>query len=296
MSIFSTVLATPLWSRSKIVFKKNPIEKVSVLPEESFRNVWDRGCSDWQDLLSEMSSKDTLALKFERKDGQYYLWGQARIKPELGETPEHLIESLNLILDESKDYQEWIYSGINEHPQKGSSYFVTLSDLKVRNETPFHVYLSGPFVFHLVSLKLGGISTIELLWDPNSKLECVQTPLKTQLTSAGAIRRFRMFPRKDVLEWLIGELTIFPRENQRGERVVDIQTRVVMRVSPLLFSLLPSKLIENELKYRAQRVFQNVIEIRRKKVWASAANQGVLYPEAKEVGNRDSAPSKSPSR
>lgn len=249
-------------------------------PEESFRKEWDRGCSDWRDLFEGKSNFDTLKLEFERANGQYHLWGQARLKPEPGESVEQLVKSLNDSLDQSKDYRTWIYAGINEHPKKGESYFVELNDLFVRNETQSHIFLTGPFDFKIATFKVGGNSTIELKWDPVKFLDCEDSQ-KVKIKSVGPIRKFRMYPRKDVLEWMIGELSVF----RKGEQFVDIQTRIVLRPSKLVFALIPLKVIENELKYRAQRVFQNLTELRRQKVWRSGSVFVGESSSNKSVGN-----------
>jgi hypothetical protein len=264
-------------ANSKVVLEKKASSGASILPlfpEEHFREKWDRGCADWKDLFVGLGSRENLAIQFERKDGTYTLWGQARVQTEAGESTEYLLDTLKEILSDSSSYKDWIFPGINEHPRKGSSYFVELHDLHIEAHQPTHIYLSGPFDFKVMSLKVRGVSTIELKWDASSHLSCMKPPSLEPMFSDAPVWRYRMFPRPDILEWMIGELTLF----KRGEGRVDIQTRFVMKPSPLVYSLLPSKVMESELRHRAQRVFQNVIEIRRKRVWDSGRASRVGYP------------------
>ncbi len=230
-------------------------------PEESFRSRWDRGCEDWKLFLPE---GENVALRFERSKGLYGLWGQARVTPERSETPSSFESSLKDTLSNSSTFLEWILPGINEHPRKGSSYFVELESLSLRSPGPGHVYLSGPYRFRVPGLKLGGTSTVELRWDDKPRLLCEEMS-----KSLGSFRvwRFRMFPRPDILEWMVGEMIVEAAGPASADRIIKI--RLFMKPSGLVYRLLPEKLIEHELKFRAQRVLANFVDFRRTKVWRS---------------------------
>ncbi|MEO5666675.1 MAG: hypothetical protein ABIR96_01315 [Bdellovibrionota bacterium] len=231
-------------------------------PEEGFRSEWDHGCSDWRPFLPE---SENVGIRFERSDERYWLWGHARVKPERGETLEKLLESTRSYLSDSSTFLNWVLPGLNEHPRKGSSYFVELDDLKVEKRGQAHVYMTGPFHFAIPGLTLGGFSTIEVKWEDNSLSRCKEI---FAANPTQRIWRFRMFPRPDVLQWMMGEMSVFPSEN--GHDAI-IKIRLALKPSTLVYRLLPSKLIENELRFRAQRVLANFVDFRRSQVWKNAA-------------------------
>jgi hypothetical protein len=250
-------------------------------PEESFRGDWDRGCSDWHLFLNEL---DEVALRFERADLRYTLWGQARLSPERGETLESLLRSAQEVLSHPAKYLDWVSPGINEHPRKGSSYFVELNDMKVTPRSASHVYLSGPYRFRVPGLSLGGTSTIEIKWEKRAPPLCDEIRSKTPDLQTW---RFRMFPRPEVLDWMIGEMFVEAAPNGREAL---IKLRLALKPSRLVYTLLPEKLIENELRFRAQRVLANFVDFRRTKVWHSVAATEAGNSAARAVENLEKAP------
>jgi hypothetical protein len=271
--------ATSLQASSKLV--------VPHFPEESFRREWDRGCSDWKSFLPE---SENVAIRFERSEDRYWLWGHARVRPERGETLETLLTSAREHLSTSSTFLEWIMPGINEHPRQGASYFVELDPLRVDKRSISHVYLTGPFRFGVPGLQLGGHTTIELKWEDNSLPKCSEI-----LKSDARLRvwRFRMFPRPDVLEWMMGEMIVVPSENARD---VIIKIRLALKPATMIYRLLPSKLIESELRFRAERVLGNFVEFRRSKVWKSGAGAAAGNPASPEAAKPKKAPRSRPNR
>jgi hypothetical protein len=250
-------------------------------PEEVFRKEWDRGCSDWVSFLPE---SENVGIRFERSEDRYWLWGHARVRPERGETMATLLESARKHLSISWTFLEWVMPGINEHPRKGSSYFVELDPLRVDTLSAAHVYLTGPFRFGVPGLQLGGYTTIELKWEDTSVPHCADI-LKREPNLR--VWRFRMFPRPDVLQWMMGEMIVVPSENARD---AIIKIRLALKPAPLVYRLLPSKLIESELRFRAERVLGNFVEFRRTKVWNSGAGAAVGSPASPGAAKTTKAP------
>jgi|GEM_PF-2319608 len=259
-----------------------PLEiKTSRFAEESFRKEWDKGCSDWDSF---MPASENVAIRFERADDRYWLWGHARVSPERGETLEKLLKSTRENLSISSAFTSWVLPGLNEHPRKDSSYFVELETLKLTVKHSQDVYLTGPFHFKVPGLKLGGITTVQVKWEDNSLPTC-----EKYLRGEPDLRvwRFKMFPRADVLQWMMGEMTVLPDENGRD---AIIKIRLALKPSLIVYRLLPTKLIENELRFRAQRVLANFVEFRRAKVWNSDATSKVDTPVETKVASPKKAP------
>ena len=248
------LLSAPVWGSSRLTRAKG------TYPEEAFRAEWDRGCSDWASFLPET---ENVGIRFERSEDRYWLWGHARVKPERGETLATLLASTRAHLSDSSNFLAWVLPGINEHPRKNSSYFVDLESLKLHSRGVDHVHLTGPFVFRVPGLKLRGFSTIELKWEDRTLGQC---PIIQKLDPALRVWSFRMFPRPDVLQWMVGEMAVVASENGRD---AIIKIRLALKPSTLVYRLLPAKLIENELRFRAQRVLGNFVEFRRTKIWNS---------------------------
>jgi hypothetical protein len=270
--------ATSLHASSRLVLPD--------FPEESFRQEWDRGCSDWKSFLPEL---ENVAIRFERSEDRYWLWGHARLRPERGETVETLLASAREHLSTSSTFLEWIMPGINEHPRQGSSYFVELDPLRVDKRSNNHVYLTGPFRFGVPGLQLGGYTTIELKWEDNFLPKCSDI-LKRDPELR--VWRFRMFPRPDVLQWMMGEMIVVPAENSRD---VIIKIRLALKPASMVYRLLPAKLIESELRYRAERVLGNFVDFRRTKVWNSGAGAVAGSPALPEAARPKKAPRSKPS-
>jgi hypothetical protein len=268
--LFSLVLAPGLAAaESRMLLWQDPPR----FPEENLRAQWDRGCADWKSFLSEA---DNVGILFERSEERYWLKGHARLRPERGEDQKKLLRSAREELSNSSTFLDWVMPGINEHPRKGSSYFVELNSLKVEVRRPTHVFMTGPFTFAIPGLRLGGTTTIELKWEDTGVPTC---PSLSKDEPKLRVWRFKMYPRPDVLEWMIGEMAVVPDETNGRDAIIKI--RLTMKPANLVYRLLPTRLIENEMRFRAQRVLANFAELRRAKVWRSGEVSPAGTPAAK---------------
>ncbi len=257
--------------------------------EKDFRDLWDLKCEDWPQEFPKAQASDNPAFVFERLDGTYRLLGKAIFRPELGESMDLARTRLESILKDFNTYPDWILPKINQHPEKGSSFFVKLNGLENSYlSIPNHTLLTGPFEFNVVGISLKSRTTIEILLENEPLPDC---EFFKSSKSNKQVWRFRMIPRPDILDWLIGELYVVQHSKN-----FEIRARIRMKPSKLLYQLLPVKVIESELKYRGRQMLSNLIEARRQLSWKSdKAYQDASFLETK-AGNPNLVPSISPKK
>ena len=238
--------------------------------ELKFRDQWDRGCEDWPVEMPVVDKSANPAFFFERTDLSYRLLGSAIFKPELGEELSVARARLESVLMDFAKYPDWILPKINSHPEKGGSYFVELNGLETSYlNLPSHALLTGPFEFNVATISLKSRTTIEVQSVQEGLPKC---PFFKKSKGKSQVWRFRMIPRPDILEWLIGELYVVEHESS-----FEIRARIRLKPSRIIYELLPTKVIESELKLRGRQVMYNLIEARRQLAWKRG---GSLLPDA----------------
>jgi hypothetical protein len=229
----------------------------NVFPEIDQRKEWDRGCEDWPETYNKSGREANPSFQVEKGSRDFRFRGRLRIPRLLGESPEQLKNSLISIVENFPGYPDWILPGINAHPE-GRSYFVELSDLHTHVLSKESFDLTGPFLFHLLWIKKTGRTTIqnrlqeEMVPDCPSFAEFKGKPQK--------VLRFRMIPRPDLLDWMIGEIWVLP-----GSLSGELRARAVIRPAKTIFELMPETLMQSEVQYRGERVLENFLVFRRNK-------------------------------
>jgi hypothetical protein len=244
-------------------------------PEEKFRSEWDQGCPDWPERVGDqLTIEPNPVFHFERGPGTFRFLAKVRVENERGEDPAAAARLLEDILLNVARYPEWVLPGVNEDPD-GGRHFVELLGLSAERDGPFGHLLRGPFRFRLLMLSVDGDSTIQT---KQERLLPPQCPIFADAVSArgdGKLlkRTFRMYPRPDLLDWFVGELWVLPRPMRS-----EIRARLVMKPASRIYSLMPDALISSQLRARASRLFENLLEFKRRAA-APAAQSSAATPK-----------------
>lgn len=221
-------------------------------PEEAARIEWDKGCADWP------SDLDHLRLEISKGNGDLRVITRLIFRPERGETLDELLASVERHLANERAYPAWVTPGINEKSD-GGRYFVSVKELVPSfDPTARHRILRGDYNFKLLWFERDGVTSL-LFRDDRSRLpECpafADVPPERR-----EARRFfyRMIPRPDLLQRLIGELWVYKTSTQ-----VEARLRLVARPSRLVYELMPEALAKAELQERGRRIFENFVDFRR---------------------------------
>lgn len=237
--------------------------------ELEFRNDWDLGCADWPVQVGVKNLVSNPQLQIDRMSSSYRMLGRATFAPELDESYSAMLSSMNSELSSYTAYPSWILPRVNVHPEKGKSFFVELLGLETQGIADGHVVFTGPFRMAVAGFEIKSRSSIELKEVPLSPPTCPLFQQKKPLRQW----MFRILPRPDVLEWAIGEMYLL----SDGERVF-LQTRVRMKPSPLIFAVLPEKVMKNEVQLRVRQIFYNLLALRRERFWARSGESASEKP------------------
>lgn len=237
--------------------------------ELGFRSEWDLGCEDWPSQIGVNNFVSNPQLQIDRMKTSYRMLGRASFAPELGESFSELLSLMDAELNNYSAFPSWILPRVNTHPEKGKSFFVQLHGLEAQKLGSDHVLFTGPFSLDLAGFEIKSRTTIELKEPPLKPPKC---PLFSQ---AKPLRQwiFRMIPRPDILEWFIGEMFLYAKDEQ-----LFLQTRVRVKPSALVFAVLPEKVMKSEVELRVRQVFYNLLSLRREKFWAHSAKSARESP------------------
>ena len=235
--------------------------------ELGFRDQWDMGCEDWPVDLGVKSLNTNPDFEFRKSEGTYRLLAQAYINADLGEAPESLFQSVESVFYRMAAYPNWILPHVNRHPVKGTQYFIRLDGLKHQFVSPSNHLLTGPFRMVVGPVEVESITTVQFRVVSSDVPDCPFFKNK-KVSSQKLI--FRMLPRPDILEWLIGEAFLVEAGNG-----VELRARVRLKPSPLIYRLLPELVIMHEMQYRGEQMLLNFIDFRRQQALADSAESSL---------------------
>jgi len=237
-------------------------------PEEQNRKVWDRDCVDWPISLPGQNigiAEKNPAIVIEKADGVYRVFVKMFFQAELGESFEELYQSVEKLVLQGAPYPQWVLPGINDKTG-GGRYFVNVDGLVVHDiEIQKHFALTGPYTFQLLWFKRSGVTTVELRRDRVPWPDCplFKNLLQSENISPKTIMDravYRMTPRPEILEYLIGEVYFLPH---RKTQKVELRMRLVTKPSRFVYQLMPESMMRGEVEIRGKRIFQNLLDLRR---------------------------------
>lgn len=221
-------------------------------PEEAARVEWDKGCADWP------ADMDHLRIDISKGNGDLRVVTRLIFRPERGETLDQLLASVERHLANEMGYPVWVTPGINEKGD-GGRYFVSVKEL-VPSFDPLrrHRILRGDYNFKLLWFEREGVTSLLFREDRSRLPEC--PAFADVAPDRREAKRFfyRMIPRPDLLQRLIGELWVYKTSTQ-----VEARLRLVARPSRLVYELMPEALARAELQERGRRIFENFVDFRR---------------------------------
>ncbi len=224
-------------------------------PEMAFRSEWDQGCQDWPLSFHKNGREANPSFHVQKGRKDFRIQGKLKVERMLGEGADSFQQSLSLITENFKEYPQWVMPGVNVHPE-GRSYFVELSDLTTQVLTKQSFNLTGPFLFKLLWIRKDGRTTIQSRLFEEKVPDC---PAFSEWKSQSQkLLRFRMIPRPDLLDWMIGEVWVLS-----GTTHSEVRARSVIRPARRVFELMPETLMQREIQYRGERVLENLLEFRK---------------------------------
>jgi hypothetical protein len=226
----------------------------NLFPELDHRAEWDRGCRDWPKSLFPGTREANPALLVEKDAYQFRFQAKLILERLRGESVEEFKKSISQIVRDSSLYKEWIMPGINQHPD-GGRYFVEVQSLEDHKLSPTSFDLTGPFRFHLLWIEKMGTTTIQFRVVDEMPPDC---ELFGGEKKARPLVRFRMIPRPDLLDWMIGEVWLIEGDNQ-----IELRLRAALKPYRPIFELMPLAMMNSDLKFRAQRMLENLIVFRK---------------------------------
>lgn len=242
--------------------------------EEAIRPKWDRGCEDWP------ADAEPVRVDIAKTGGDLRVRSRLVLRPEPGESIEALTVSVEKFLSDERLYAAWVLPGINEKPT-GGRYFVTLEDLKGTFESDTrHRELRGDYNFKVLWLERVGTTSLLFRVDRASPPVCpaFAEGLAVNGERQGKRILYRMVPRPEILERLVGEIWLVPFANR-----VELWLRLVARPSKLVYELMPESLARAELQSRGRRLWENFVDVRRLAVVSAAAKPASANPSPSVV-------------
>ncbi len=241
--------------------------------EERTRSQWDRGCPDWPERLSSATQLEKNPdIQIERAEGQYRVLVRMRVRAEKGESFERLQQTVARLLLDGRKYPAWVLPGLNEKPQ-GGSYFVSVNGMAVAARLwAKHFVLTSPYTFQVLWLARTGESSLEMRHDvvapPMCDLFSNRDPVAANIDRVV----YRMTPRPEILKMLMAEVYVLPQAQRRPSAEIELRMRLVARPSSLVYSLLPAKVMIDEVDARGRKIFSNFLELRKSVSESALAN------------------------
>jgi hypothetical protein len=225
--------------------------------EELNQSSWDAGCTDWPTELV------PLEVKTQKTSGYFRVSTRLILKPEAGESPEQLFQSTRELLVDHARYPTWVLPGVNESPV-GDPYFVRVDSLSGSEDAVLgHRYLVGQYRFSILWFERLGVSTLSYRFE-NSELPRCEAFQKSTTRSALKIV-YRMTPRPDLLDLMMGELWLFPV----ADGSLEVRLRLTIKPSRIPYELLPEKMAREQLQVRGSRLWDNFVDLRRQLYFSS---------------------------
>lgn len=229
------------------------VRRPAPFPEETKRELWDAGCADWPEGI------EHLKIRSRKSGGDLRVYTRLVMAPERGESVAEAMESAAHLLGEERSYPSWVMPGINEAPD-GGRYFVTVEELKPEKDlVDRHSMVTGAFQFKVLWFERTGRTSLIFKEEAAPIPDC---PSFASLNAKerGAARRFlyRMIPREDLLERLVGEIFVYPVGDH-----VEARLRVVARPARIVYELLPETMFRAQLGARGRRIWENFADFRR---------------------------------
>ncbi len=227
----------------------------NLFPELAHRANWDRGCLDWPKMLFPGTREANPALLAEKGSHEFRFQAKLILERLQGESVADFHRSIDQIVRSPELYREWVLPGINVHPENGS-YFVEVQNLVARKLSETSFDLTGPFSFNLFWIKKTGTTTVQFRVFDEVPPSCELFGLNP--TTKRTLLRFRMLPRPDLLDWMIGEVWFVASDSQ-----IELRLRTSLKPYRPIFELMPLSLVSAQLKFRSQRILENLIEFRK---------------------------------
>jgi hypothetical protein len=242
--------AAPSWSLFPDRFKEE---------EPEILKKWNSFCQEFpkEEFVSGLPTRSRYHYVTQKKSGLLLGWARAQF---VNTSIDELVER---VLD-YKDYPKWILPEINLKEPDGGRYFVTLDGLDVRVDPKIKekAVFTGPYSFEVLGFKAGGQTSVFVKRAFQLETDCL-----TSLNSKASVKKhlvFRMAPRKDILNYLVGDIVLVSLATEK-QPVSEMWIRITSELSPLVYSLLPQKMVHGELSQRSKKIFWNFIEHKNKK-------------------------------
>jgi len=222
-----------------------------VYPEEQFRSKWDRGCDDWNTKATHVAG---ISVKTIREDGVYRIYAAAKLVPSKGDPLDKSYKIAAEILSKGLEYPKWVMPGINQDPS-GEEYFLKLSQATTTNHrTRDEFAIRGLYSMTLLWKTIKGYTSILLKHDQKPLPQC---PQHFDLKNNKDVTKitFRMIPKEKILDYMVSEAYV-----AKAKSYVDLRMRAVLKPAPVMYNLLPEKLLIRQVEQRAQRVFANFMQ------------------------------------
>jgi hypothetical protein len=171
----------------------------------------------------------------------------------------HDFKTLSSALTNYQNLPLWIMPGINQKDLDGGRYFVNLEDLSVwvRPQNKSQGIFTGEYQLSVLGFKAEGRTSVFVRENSEPLPECIQILGHNVLQNRQLF--FRMVPRKDVINFLVGSLTLVEKTDGT-KKWNELWIRVITEPSTVLYNLLPETWVQNELKQRSLRIYQNLLE------------------------------------
>lgn len=253
--ILSVLVAKPIFAK-KTAKPLPPVKLVEALPrpfpEESFRSLWDRGCSDWKPVTPMISG---ISISTERKNGMYRILAEAKVDLQPGQNLEKVYQSASEVLSDGLQYPTWVMPGINTDPE-GNPYFVKLESAAAeRHLNFFHEYIiHGFYSLNVLWLKREGQASIVLKDEISTLPNCLDV-FEVSMPQAVTRVMYRMTPKEGILDYMIGEAFVVQRKDH-----VQLKMRAVLKPANALYQLIPEKMVSSQVDQRGRKIFENFLK------------------------------------